>query len=201
MRVAFFVNRFPMLSEQFIVNQMTGLLDRGHELDIYAALPGDDVRLHPDVQSYRLLERTHYRHRHRGRRTRRAVRGIGLAVRHILRDPSQVVPSLNLPVPRRSAASLDLLFTACALAQSRPYDIAHFHFGQAGLFGVRLRQVGALTGKLVTTFYGTDVSKFLRVHGGEAYTPLIRNGDLFISITDDMRNRLAGARFPPPRRR
>ena len=35
MRIAFLVNNFPMLSETFVLNQITGLLDRGHEVDIY----------------------------------------------------------------------------------------------------------------------------------------------------------------------
>ncbi|MDY7022580.1 MAG: colanic acid biosynthesis glycosyltransferase WcaL, partial [Cyanobacteriota bacterium] len=36
MRIAFLVWQFPVLSEVFIVNQITGLIDRGHEVDIFA---------------------------------------------------------------------------------------------------------------------------------------------------------------------
>ncbi|MEN9519388.1 MAG: hypothetical protein RLZZ381_1976, partial [Cyanobacteriota bacterium] len=35
MRIAFLVDQFPSLSETFILNQITGLIDRGHEIDIY----------------------------------------------------------------------------------------------------------------------------------------------------------------------
>ncbi len=41
MRVAIIVWQFPVLSETFILNIITGLLDRGNEVDIYAYLPGD----------------------------------------------------------------------------------------------------------------------------------------------------------------
>ena len=67
MRIAFFVNRFPMLSEQFILNQITGLIDRGHDVDVHATLPGDAAGLHADVAAYRLLERTRFRHASPGR--------------------------------------------------------------------------------------------------------------------------------------
>src|SRR6266542_3521779 len=59
LRIAMFVGRFPVVSETFIVRQITGLLDLGHEVDIYAdtrAEPGGPV--HPEIAKYRLLERT-----------------------------------------------------------------------------------------------------------------------------------------------
>ena len=59
MRIAFIVTSFPTLSTTFILNQITGLLDRGHEIDIYAERFGDLKRKHPDVERYRLLARTH----------------------------------------------------------------------------------------------------------------------------------------------
>jgi len=36
LRIAMFVGSFPVLSETFILRQITGLLDRGHEVHIYA---------------------------------------------------------------------------------------------------------------------------------------------------------------------
>ncbi len=59
MRIAFIVGRFPVLSETFILNQITGLIDRGHEVDIYANHWGDRENVHPDVLKYNLLEKTY----------------------------------------------------------------------------------------------------------------------------------------------
>ena len=36
MRIAFVLGIFPALSETFILNQITGLIDCGDEVDIYA---------------------------------------------------------------------------------------------------------------------------------------------------------------------
>jgi len=35
MKVAHIIDEFPVLSETFVLNQITGLLDRGHEVDIF----------------------------------------------------------------------------------------------------------------------------------------------------------------------
>src|SRR5207249_5283327 len=59
LRVAVFLGSFPVVSETCILRQITGLLDLGHEVDIYAdtrAAPGEPVQ--PEVTSHRLLERT-----------------------------------------------------------------------------------------------------------------------------------------------
>src|SRR5262245_54997801 len=61
MRVAFFVHRFPAVSETFVIQQIVGLLDLGHEVDIYSERrPHHGVPQHHLVKTYGLLERTTY---------------------------------------------------------------------------------------------------------------------------------------------
>ena len=60
MRIAFVLGSFPALSETFILNQITGLIDRGHSVDIYAAGARDDPKCHPDVERYGLIGTTFY---------------------------------------------------------------------------------------------------------------------------------------------
>ena len=60
MRIAFVVNQFPALSQTFVLRQITGLLDRGHEVDIFAYSPGKDPIRHPNVEKYGLLKHTYY---------------------------------------------------------------------------------------------------------------------------------------------
>ena len=62
MRVAIVPFQFPVISETFVINIATGLLDRGHDVEI---LPLFDSRketgvIHPDVKKYGLLKRTYY---------------------------------------------------------------------------------------------------------------------------------------------
>src|SRR3989441_8357667 len=61
LRIAMLVGTFPVVSETFIIRQITGLLDLGHEVDIYAdCRPDPDAPVHPEVAKYRLAERTIY---------------------------------------------------------------------------------------------------------------------------------------------
>ena len=55
-----FVGSFPVVSETFILRQITGLLDLGHEVDIFANVREEGALIHPDVTKYRLLERAMY---------------------------------------------------------------------------------------------------------------------------------------------
>ena len=65
MRVAFFLEGFPRLSETFILSQITGLIDRGLDVDIFASRPALKTPSHPEVGAVpayaaeRTIERSH----------------------------------------------------------------------------------------------------------------------------------------------
>ena len=60
LRIAFLVSQFPELSETFILNQVTGLLDAGHEVEMVSCRPERPEVTHGVVGAYRLLERTYF---------------------------------------------------------------------------------------------------------------------------------------------
>ena len=60
MKIALLLNEFPTLSKTFMLNQITGLTNRGHEVDIYADRPGNTEKIHPDVGKCGLLSCTYY---------------------------------------------------------------------------------------------------------------------------------------------
>ena len=61
MRIAMFIGRFPVVSETFILRQVTGLLDLGHEVDVFADSGDEEASpSHPEVARYGLLSRTTY---------------------------------------------------------------------------------------------------------------------------------------------
>src|SRR5215218_4380675 len=65
MRIAFFVGSFPLVSETFILRQITGLMDLGHDVDIFAERKSDsEGPIHPEVHQYGLLARTVYTDNH-----------------------------------------------------------------------------------------------------------------------------------------
>jgi colanic acid/amylovoran biosynthesis glycosyltransferase len=190
MRIAFFVDAFPALSETFILNQITGLIDRGHDVDIYASRRGDASKVHPDVVKYRLLERTHYRPSMPRSRILRVLKGADLALGHVLRNPVLILRSLNAFKYGKRAASLELLYAMVPLLRARPYEIIHCHFGPNGTRAALLRDIGALTGNLITVFHGYDLTMYIRSSGERVYDALFKAGDLFLPISERWRRRL-----------
>lgn len=63
MKIAFIVECFPRISETFILDQITGFLDLGHEVVILSFWKPDHTQpVHDDVRRYQLLKRTEYLH-------------------------------------------------------------------------------------------------------------------------------------------
>jgi colanic acid/amylovoran biosynthesis glycosyltransferase len=189
MRIAFIVWQFPSLSETFILNQITGLSDRGHEVDIYASQRGDTSKMHPDVENYRLLNRTYFAQIPKNLLWR-LLKGLGLLSSNFSKNPSVLLRSLNLFKYGKDAASLWLLYLAIQLLDKEPYDIIHCQFGTDGLRGMWLRDVGAINGKLITTFRGYDISWYIQKHGEHFYDKLFETGDFFLSNCDFFRQRV-----------
>jgi hypothetical protein len=57
MRVLMVLVGFPALSESFVLYQITGLIDRGFDVDILAAEARKESTVHSDVAAYGLLDR------------------------------------------------------------------------------------------------------------------------------------------------
>lgn len=60
MRILFIVDKFPWYTKVIILNQITGLLDRGHDVYIYAHKGASSEVFDSEVYKYDLLNRTYY---------------------------------------------------------------------------------------------------------------------------------------------
>lgn len=179
MKIAFIVGLFPTLSETFILNQITGLIDRGHEVDIYANQLGDTAKLHSDVEKYHLLDRTYYIEVPKNRFWR-VLKMLKLLLANFPRNPITLLKSLNIFRYGRIASSLTLFYAAVNLLEKQlKYDIIHCHFGLNGIKGVFLREVGLIQGKIITSFHGHDINCFPRQYGKDIYKQLFANGELY----------------------
>ena len=158
MRIAFIVRIFPLLSETFILNQITGLMDMGHEVDIFAMTPSQDTEVHPDVVNYGLLERTRYIGLPRNRAVR-YLKSVVLFSKSILERPSLVLNAVRRLVSEKTSGSLRSLYLATYF--KKKYDVAHCHFGPLGSIGVDLKKIGAPLKRVVTAFHGFDITVYL----------------------------------------
>jgi colanic acid/amylovoran biosynthesis glycosyltransferase len=189
-KVAFIVWQFPVLSETFILNIITGLLDRGNEVDIYAHLSGDTSKVHPAVEKYQLLDRTCYVPPIPKNLILRGLIGIRLAWENYKKNPLLVLRSLNVFRYGWRSLSLWLVYAMTPLLDKEPYDIIHCQFGTDGLTGMFLRDIGALEGKLITTFRGYDISTYVKNQGDRVYERLFRSGDFFLTNCEFFRRRI-----------
>ncbi len=200
MRIAFLVGEFPALSETFILNQLTGLIDLGHQVDLYAVRRRTDPKLHPDVTRYKLMERVRYMNMP-GRIGEYAVRAVPRFVRNLASDPLNALRTVDVLGYGRFAATLRLLYAASPFLGRMPleYDVVHCHFGPHGVYGLKLRQFGAFCGKLVTSFHGFDVSSYVRERRHNPYDELFRKGDLFTVNSNHTYERLVALGCPQDR--
>lgn len=195
MRIAYLIDVFPRLSNTFILNQITGMIDRGHEVDIFARSLADLATIHDDVRRYRLTERL--RHvpipQPHGRR---ALEGLRL----LLERPFHPA-AWNALDPRehgRAAWTLAQLFTVGSFLRHPSYDVVHAQFGQLGPALLPLLRSGALGGGLVVSFRGSDTTRVLD-REPDRYRELFRRGHLFLPVSRSLRERLLAAGAPAER--
>jgi len=176
MKIAFIVGRFPTLSKTFILDQITGLIEHGHEVDIFAGSRGKDPKVHPDVRKYNLLFKTYYRYN--------LPKAIELFIDYSSKNPLTIANSLNIFRYGKNALSLRLFFATLPFLKKDSYDIIHCHFGTKGTLGVLLRDLGAIQGKVITSFHGYDVNTYPIKYGKDVYKLLFQKVDLCTVNTD-----------------
>ena len=192
MRVAFVVAQFPNLSETFILRQITGLLDRGYDVDIFAQTSTHDDIVHEDVTKYKLQNRTHYfsAGSPSSNKICRVMQRCGLLAAHAVRFHWAALKSLNPAKFGKEAILLRVLYQIAPFLDKRPYDILHCQFGPLGQLGLLLKDVGIFHGKLVTSFRGYDISSYVCANGPGIYTELFRRGDLFLCVSSAIKHKL-----------
>ena len=199
MKVALVVGQFPAVSETFVLNHVTGLLDRGVDVSILALRCPDDRVRHADVAEYGLIERTRYAQALPPSSWQRRAAVAGLLAHAARHAPRTAVPLRRWLATARHDANVALDFRALAGDGRLDFDVVHCHFGPHGQLGLALRALGLLRGRLVTTFHGYDMSRTVQHDGAGLYARLFREGDLFLPISDHWRRRLVEIGAPSDR--
>jgi colanic acid/amylovoran biosynthesis glycosyltransferase len=198
--VGFLVNSFPELSEKFLVNQITGLMDAGHTLHIFSPYPSRAQTFHSQVTTYSLLDRTSFAALPRNPWLR-VLRGVFFFWSLLLTHPVLTLRALNY---RRYTTAVTngktlyylRLFLRLRSSLSFPLDILHCHFGPNGLVGLFLRDCG-FAQKLVVTYHGSDINTYPRRYGQGVYSQLYESADLFTANTSFTKNKLVENSCPP----
>lgn len=187
MKIALVLDRFPSLSEVFILNQIIGLIDLGHDVDLYSFFSNKQDQRHADIERYGLIRRVRYFNMP-SNKVLRFIRALYVVGINIFRNPLLMFKALDVSRYGNIAMSLRLLYMAAAFARSK-YDIIHTFYGPNGCVAAAMKDIG-IPGKYVTSFHGHDLTSFVRVHGKDAYRLLFAKCDLILPISQCFKKRL-----------
>lgn len=196
MRIAFIVGGFPLISETFILNQITGLADRGHEVDVFARRRAPQGPVHTDVGRYNLLSRTHFFDLPRTR-AGRLVRALGAFLFGLPRHPRVMLQCLKLWRYGSLYQVLNNLMHVVYFLDRR-YDVVMCHFGGNGIDFAFLKDIFPRMG-FITMFHRGDLL-LVDEQGAAIYKLLQELGDAYLAIGETWhRRRLVEAGFDAQR--
>lgn len=190
-KILFFCIKFPLASETFVLNQIISFINKGYEVEILSLYPGDLKNLHEDFHSYNISSLTNYIFPEDLPGNTKLL---------LLRDRVQLLLNglarLNIHsfnFSRYGFLSYSLLLPAITTRIRKKYsaDIIVAHFGHCGVVANYLRDLGIISGKLVTVFHGYDLSaKNLLIKYKNDYDKLFSSGDFFLPISNLWKNKL-----------
>ena len=196
MRTAVVSTYFPSVSQTFVLDQITGLIGCGHDVDIYALAPEpNSTGIVAPAAHHPLAARTRYQPPTPYGRIGRALGAPALlrgAWRGRVRDAVRVA---------RAAPSdkLGVLYEAAPFLGRGPYDAILCHFGSNGQRVLRVRDAGLVRGPIITAFHGADMSRYVRMRGAVVYRDLFARGDLFLPVSEFWAERLVELGCPAER--
>jgi colanic acid/amylovoran biosynthesis glycosyltransferase len=222
MRVAMFVGCFPLVSETFILRQITALMNRGHDIDIYSdTRPWNGDAVHPDVDRYKLLTRTTYLDLPAEvamempawpptgetwlpgsaapiANARRLARVVPTVARLAVSAPRLTVDALRPSRYGFRAHSLSTLHRLAALGRvRRRYDVLHAQFGTIGDIFRFAKDLWRAP--LIVSFRGHDYSRWPRERGQGVYRWLFKTVDAVTVNTEFARRRVEALGCPAKR--
>jgi len=197
MRIAVIAGEFPKVSETFVLHHINGLIQRGHDVDVYAEYrPRGSDFARNDAMAASLLGRTSYIDIPSLKTGKRLLTAPYRIVFCSCAAPRLALTTLNPSQFGRNALNLSELNRLYKLARvHRKYDVVHAHFG---MVGDRFRFVSALwKAPLVVNFHGYDVSVWPHENGRDCYTRLFEVASAVVVNSENTRRRVIALGCPP----
>ena len=188
LRIAMVVYAFPALSQTFIVNQITGLIDLGHEIDIFSFIKLKENQIANDIHKYNLLSKVTYLKGISKDFSKTILRFLKLFFRFIFIYPKEILKVLNIFQYKSMRIVLNNFFILSYFL-GKNYDVFHCHFGLVGKELVFVKEIMPQV-KIITQFHGYDISKYIKENGEQTYDELFRKGDHFLPVSEHFKNRL-----------
>ncbi|MBI3949718.1 MAG: glycosyltransferase [Acidobacteria bacterium] len=198
MKIAFVLECFPRVSETFILDQVTGFLDLGHEVVLLSLwTPDTGVFLHADISHYQLLDKTEYINYHPGAFRGRIKRLLyfaqnfpGTFYRWARRPPTKKVP--RVPLHFLFGKQIQKVYPLVR----HQVDLVYCHFGTTAREFSFLRD--RLKKPFVAAFWGYDVDLLPQGRPG-VYKEVFEKFDLFCTSSHYLAKKLVALGCPQER--
>ncbi|MBC1501703.1 glycosyltransferase [Listeria weihenstephanensis] len=189
MKVLFLISSFPKLSETFILNQITGFIDRGIDVEIVAWNKVENKKDHPQVAAYNLLEKTHFLNFPTSR-GKRFTGGLQLFFKHVWRSPKAVFSAFNYKKYGKMIFTLRFLYALPFFMKKEKYDAVICHYGPNGSVAAFLKEQNLLPEKTLVFFHGHDITSFVDKMGSHVYESLLDSDITLLPVNELFANKL-----------
>lgn len=183
MKIGMLVTSFPVAAQPFILNQIIGLLQLGHEVDIYSLCDTRHELSHPDVDAYDLQSRVTYLRIHSSIIKRLFVLIGDLFVGRLSLHGLRSVWSVR----RLGAGAITLRFYSFLWNLRRnDYDVFYAHYLHNAGYAAAARLAGMARYGMVEghgTVYATEAS-------AAAIKRLFSGLEHVVTVSEDIRQRL-----------
>lgn len=166
MKIAFFVENFPKLSETFIVNQVQALRELGHDVTVFAARKPNEEKAQEGYDLENLQKYTTYGHfpesyTHAAKFLLRTIPKLAF------RYPTSI-PHIVESARYGKQATVRIGNLESFMESEKDFDVYHAHFGLAGMRWSFVSELDPDT-PFLTSFYGFDLTSYVHPDNYDAY--------------------------------
>lgn len=158
MKVAFFVYKFPVASETFIINQIAYFIKKGIDVEVVSVFPGDFNIKHKSLTQYRILDKVRFLlDKEPDSKGQKLITRVIAATGALTNK--KAFESLNFK--KYGYYSKTLILSQILSRNSRKIksDINIAHFGTTAALLNQLKRLGFVDGKIAAVFHGNDISQ------------------------------------------
>ena len=195
--VIFFVKKFPVLSQTFVIDQINGLIERGTDVQIVSFYEEKQKVPLESLERYNLLNRTRFVTPPNAQKVKKPLKLLFLrffyTAVHIKYKKLQ--PIVDFAKYAVSKDKINLAYEVAITAWNNrdncfEADSIVAHFGNNGVIANKLLSSGLLKGKLNTVFHGYEISEYDNIaFWKDEYIELSKNSHL-LPISNFWKSRL-----------
>ena len=192
-KIAFIVGVFPAVSETFIINQVADLQERGIDVEIFSFKRGGKEGISRRFFEYNMAEKVKYLEMPQNK-FKRIFLALPKIFQVLFYNPFLIFKIFNIKKYGRNSWSLKLLFWVTPFLGTK-FDLAHCHFGRMANRYLIIREILQSNEKLITSFYGFDVSMLFKQKPADYYDKLKKICSLYFVMSSNMKDRVAAHGF------